>query len=129
MAKNHQVVFGIHAVNELIKRTPERFIELFLLKGRVDERLMPIIHLARKHGIAGQQVSRKVLDEKTKGEQHQGVGPRVRRMHQKHERAQQRDRLHRAAPRRRAAGADDWRAVRAQGLELCHGADLLPAND
>ncbi len=77
MAKNHQVVFGIHAVNELIKRTPERFIELFLLKGRVDERLMPIIHLARKHGIAGQQVSRKVLDEKTKGEQHQGVVARI----------------------------------------------------
>ena len=39
MAKQDELVFGIHAVNELIKRAPERFIELFLLKGREDERV------------------------------------------------------------------------------------------
>ena len=77
MAKNDELVFGIHAVNELIKRSPERFIELFLLKGRDDERLMPIINLSRKYGIPAQMVSRKVLDDKSEGEQHQGVVARV----------------------------------------------------
>lgn len=77
MAKQEEVVFGIHAINALIKRAPERFIELFLLKGRDDERLMPIIHLARKYGIPCQLVQRKVLDDKSKGEQHQGVLARV----------------------------------------------------
>lgn len=77
MAKHEEIVFGIHAINELIKRAPERFIELFLLKGRDDERLMPIINLARKYGIPCQLVQRKVLDEKSKGEQHQGVLARV----------------------------------------------------
>jgi len=77
MAKQDELVFGIHAVNELIKRSPERFIELFLLKGREDERLMPIINLSRKYGISAQMVNRKVLDDKTKGEQHQGVVARV----------------------------------------------------
>ncbi|WP_206485163.1 23S rRNA (guanosine(2251)-2'-O)-methyltransferase RlmB [Thalassotalea sp. G2M2-11] len=77
MAKNDELVFGIHAINELIKRSPERFIELFLLKGRDDERLKPIINLSRKYGIPTQLVNRKVLDDKSKGEQHQGVVARV----------------------------------------------------
>ncbi len=78
MAKNDELVFGIHAVNALIKRSPERFIELFLLKGRDDERLKPVINLARKYGIATQVVNRKVLDDKSRGEQHQGVIARVK---------------------------------------------------
>lgn len=77
MAKQDDLVFGIHAVNELIKRSPERFIELFLLKGREDERLMPIINLAKKYGISAQLVNRKVLDNKSDGEQHQGVIARI----------------------------------------------------
>lgn len=78
MAKNEELVFGIHAINALINAAPERFIEIFLLKGREDERLLPIINLSRKYGIGSQLVSRKVLDEKSKGEQHQGVVARVR---------------------------------------------------
>ncbi|WP_019027342.1 23S rRNA (guanosine(2251)-2'-O)-methyltransferase RlmB [Colwellia piezophila] len=78
MAKNEELVFGIHAVNALINAAPERFIELFLLKGREDDRMMPIINLSRKYGIGTQLTSRKVLDEKSDGEQHQGVVARVR---------------------------------------------------
>jgi 23S rRNA (guanosine2251-2'-O)-methyltransferase len=77
MAKNDELVFGIHAINELIKRSPERFIELFLLKGREDERFMPIINMSRKYGISTQLVNRKVLDDKSEGEQHQGVVARI----------------------------------------------------
>ena len=72
MAKE-EIVLGIHAVNALIKRSPERFVEMWLLKGRDDERLLPIINLARKYGIPVQLVHRKVLDDKSEGEQHQGV--------------------------------------------------------
>ncbi len=78
MAKNKELIFGIHAVNALINRAPERFIEIFLLKGREDDRLMPIINLSRKYGIGAQLVSRKVLDDKSDGEQHQGVVARIR---------------------------------------------------
>jgi 23S rRNA (guanosine2251-2'-O)-methyltransferase len=77
MAKAEELVFGIHAVKALIEAAPERFIELWLLKGREDERVMPIINLSRKYGISTQLVHRKVLDEKTEGEQHQGVVARV----------------------------------------------------
>lgn len=78
MAKNEELVFGIHAVNALLNSAPERFIEMWLLKGREDERLMPIVNLARKYGIAAQLVQRRVLDDKSFGEQHQGVVARVK---------------------------------------------------
>lgn len=78
MAKQEELVYGIHAVNALIESAPERFIELWLLKGRDDERLQPIINLSRKYGIATQLVQRKVLDDKSEGEQHQGVLARVK---------------------------------------------------
>ena len=78
MAKQDEIVLGIHAVNALIERAPERFMELWLLKGRDDERLLPIINLARKYGIPTQLVHRKVLDDKANGEQHQGVLARVK---------------------------------------------------
>ena len=55
-----------------------RSIEIWLLKGREDDRIMPIINLSRKYGIGSQLVSRKALDEKSEGEQHQGVIARVR---------------------------------------------------
>ncbi|MFD2167755.1 23S rRNA (guanosine(2251)-2'-O)-methyltransferase RlmB [Thalassotalea euphylliae] len=77
MAKE-EIVIGIHAVNELIKRSPERFVDMWLLKGRDDERLMPIINLARKYKIPTQFVNRKVLDDKSDGEQHQGIVARVK---------------------------------------------------
>jgi 23S rRNA (guanosine2251-2'-O)-methyltransferase len=48
------------------------------LKGREDDRLMPIINLSRKYGIGAQLVSRKVLDDKSDCEQHQGVVARIR---------------------------------------------------
>ncbi|QBY04756.1 23S rRNA (guanosine(2251)-2'-O)-methyltransferase RlmB [Thalassotalea sp. HSM 43] len=78
MAKQDELVFGIHAVNSLIKRAPERFIEIWCLKGREDERMMPIINLARKYGVAVQFTHRKAMDDKSGGEQHQGVIARVK---------------------------------------------------
>lgn len=78
MAKQDDLVFGIHSVNALLERNPERFVELWLLKGREDDRILPIINLARKYGISVQFMHRKALDEKSAGEQHQGVIAKVK---------------------------------------------------
>lgn len=78
MAKHDELVFGIHAVTALINKSPERFIELWCLKGREDERLLPIINLARKYGVSVQLMHRKALDDKSEGEQHQGVIAKVK---------------------------------------------------
>ncbi|QIZ78658.1 23S rRNA (guanosine(2251)-2'-O)-methyltransferase RlmB [Ferrimonas lipolytica] len=69
----HEMVFGLHAVEALLQRQPERVKELWLLKGREDERLTSITTLATQFGLKPQVTSRKVLDEKSESTQHQGV--------------------------------------------------------
>lgn len=39
-----EMIYGIHAVQALLERAPERFQEVFILKGREDKRLLPLIH-------------------------------------------------------------------------------------
>ena len=71
-------LYGIHALEAVLAREPERIIELYLLKGRDDDRFMTLVNQARRFGIAIQFCQRRTLDEKTKGEQHQGVVARAR---------------------------------------------------
>lgn len=77
MAQHDELVFGIHAIGELIKRSPERVIEAWVLKGREDERMLPLLNLLQKYRIPLQMVARKVLDDKSEGGQHQGILVRV----------------------------------------------------
>lgn len=72
-----ELIFGLHAAESLIENAPHRFIEIFCLKGRNDDRLNKIISIARKNGISIQFTQRKALDDKAKGEQHQGIVARV----------------------------------------------------
>jgi len=69
----HEWLYGIHALESVVSREPERLIELFVLKGREDDRLFNIINQARRFGVAVQFCQRKALDDKVDGEQHQGV--------------------------------------------------------
>ena len=73
-----EIIFGIHAVESLMNTHPERFIELFCLKGRQDDRVNSIINLARKQGVSVQFAQRKALDDKCQSPQHQGIVARVR---------------------------------------------------
>ncbi|WJG10149.1 23S rRNA (guanosine(2251)-2'-O)-methyltransferase RlmB [Aliiglaciecola sp. LCG003] len=78
MAQPQEWLYGIHALESVLEREPERLIELYVLKGREDERLTTIINQARKFGIAVQFCLRKTLDDKVQGEQHQGVVARAK---------------------------------------------------
>lgn len=71
-------VFGIHAVKALFERSPEDVLELFVLKDRDDQRLQPILQLARQFGVSVQFCQRRVLDDKVDGAQHQGVVAKAR---------------------------------------------------
>lgn len=72
-----QLIFGLHAVEAAIQRQPERFIEIYALKGRQDDRLLKIINLSRKLGVSVQFMARKALDNKAGDERHQGIMARV----------------------------------------------------
>lgn len=72
------MIFGIHAVNAVLASDPSRFIEVFVLKDRQDDRLLPVINELQMLGITMQQAGRKALDDKVNGASHQGIIARVR---------------------------------------------------
>lgn len=80
-----ELAYGIHSLSAIIEREPERLIEIFALKGRQDDRVTPLINEAQALGISVQFMSRKALDDKSKGEQHQGIMARVKAAKQKDE--------------------------------------------
>ncbi|SQH75069.1 23S rRNA (Gm2251)-methyltransferase [Shewanella benthica] len=80
--KKQDITFGIHAVEAVLKYSPERVIELWVLQGRDDKRFMPILESAAEYGISVQHATRKVLDDKSDGGQHQGVIARVKAVKQ-----------------------------------------------
>ena len=73
-----ELIFGFHSIEAILHKEPERFLEIFALKGREDKRLNPLINEARKFGISVQFMQRKALDNKANGEQHQGIMARVK---------------------------------------------------
>lgn len=75
---SNEYIYGIHAVKAVLAREPERFIEAFVLKGRQDDRLMPILNDLGQCGVSIQQMTRKTLDDKARGANHQGIMARVK---------------------------------------------------
>ena len=70
-------IYGIHAVKAFLDNAPERLIEVLVLKGREDKRLMPLLNELQRLGVSIQQVNRQTLDNKSQGEVHQGIIARV----------------------------------------------------
>ena len=73
-----EIIYGIHAVKALLERDPQRFLEVFILKGRDDRRLQPLIAELEATGIVIQVANRQWLDDKVEGAVHQGIVARVR---------------------------------------------------
>lgn len=73
-----ETIYGIHAVQALLERAPERFLQVFVLKGRDDKRLHPLIQALEAQGVVIQMASRQWLDEKSDGAVHQGIIALVR---------------------------------------------------
>ncbi len=75
---SNDMIFGIHAVKAVLATDPVRLIEVFVLKDRQDDRLMPLLTELKDLGITIQQAGRKALDDKAKGASHQGIIARVK---------------------------------------------------
>ena len=68
-----ELMFGIHAVQSLLKTEPERVISVMLQKGRSDQRISKIMGQLEREGISYEFVNRPQLDKLADGERHQGV--------------------------------------------------------
>ncbi|CAM3566949.1 23S rRNA (guanosine-2'-O-)-methyltransferase RlmB [Vibrio aerogenes CECT 7868] len=75
---SREYIYGIHAVNAVLQTSPDRFIEVFALQGREDERLSAVMAQCKQFGISVQFMGRKALDNKVNGENHQGIIARVK---------------------------------------------------
>jgi len=73
-----EIVFGLHAVQALLDSDPQRFQEVFILKGRDDRRLQPVVKALEAQGIVIQVANRQWLDSQVEGGVHQGIVARVK---------------------------------------------------
>ena len=65
-------VFGLHAVEAILKHNADSVQQLLVLHGRSDQRLQPLLDRAARLGIAIKEADRGELDELTGGV-HQGI--------------------------------------------------------
>jgi 23S rRNA (guanosine2251-2'-O)-methyltransferase len=73
-----ELVHGVHAVEALLRRQPERIDCLLLHAGRRDRRLQQLRELAEQQGVRYRELAREELDRLVAGSVHQGVLAEVR---------------------------------------------------
>lgn len=69
---SNEWVFGIHAINALLKHRPAVILQIYLQSGRLDERISEITDRANSLGIPVEVLDKKELDKKAEGT-HQGA--------------------------------------------------------
>jgi 23S rRNA (guanosine2251-2'-O)-methyltransferase len=66
------LVYGIHAVDSLLRRNPQQVKCLWMQSGREDKRMASLLALAENQGVKIERETRKALDARVNG-RHQGV--------------------------------------------------------
>lgn len=73
MNSNTAYLFGVHAVQSILKNQPERVLRLFLQQGRRDETIIALEKLAQEKAISIEVISRIQLEQYVNNANHQGV--------------------------------------------------------
>lgn len=73
MTTHTQHIFGIHSVEAILQRQPQRVQRLLILPERQDKKMDALLLMAKKHGIVIGHASRAELDRLTQEANHQGV--------------------------------------------------------
>ncbi len=76
--KDHWI-YGIHPIQTLLRKAPERILELSVAENTLQDRISPLLLEARDAGIFVQTLPRKTLDQWAGTDKHQGIVARVRR--------------------------------------------------
>ena len=67
-----QYIYGIHAVDSLLRQNPKSVQRLWAQQGRDDKRIGVLLELAQNQGVPVARETRRAMDEMAKG-RHQGV--------------------------------------------------------
>jgi len=73
MAKNTDLIYGLHTVRRLLQHAPERIIAVFVQQGRSDNRLLELIDNAKALELRIERLSSKELGKLVAEENHQGI--------------------------------------------------------
>lgn len=73
MTSKQQFIFGLHAVEALLQKQPQRILRLCFQQGREDAKVAALITQAKDLGLRIEHASRQELDRMTDGANHQGV--------------------------------------------------------
>ena len=71
-------IYGLHTLQAVLDRTPERVLSVSLVQGKHDERTALLLREIERHGIALQRVTDKQLTKQLGEVTHQGVMAQVR---------------------------------------------------
>lgn len=79
--KKNELIYGIHAVMEVLKARPEDIMQLYLQNGRQDKKIIEMIQLASAAGVKHQYLSTQQLQQLIGDEKrHQGVVARCQEL-------------------------------------------------
>lgn len=67
------MIYGIHALNAMIDRSPERLIQIYIHQERDNKRFMSVMKEIELLGIPTMQVDKKKLDQMSHDAVHQGI--------------------------------------------------------
>jgi len=70
---NKQYIFGLHAVEALLLRQPERILSLLVHEGRRDKKIEDLLQLAKSQGLGIEFATRQTMDRVTGDANHQGM--------------------------------------------------------
>ncbi|UDG79105.1 23S rRNA (guanosine-2'-O-)-methyltransferase RlmB [Candidatus Ecksteinia adelgidicola] len=75
----NETIYGIHVFKSILETSPERFLEVFMIKESNNPRLKALVIELKINNIIVQSVSRQWLDIQTQGAVHQGIFAKVRK--------------------------------------------------
>ena len=58
---NSEIIFGKHAIDAILKKAPERVLELFVHQDRDDERVLKMAMQAARFGVHVKEVSKQEI--------------------------------------------------------------------
>lgn len=76
--KQAETIYGLHAVESIIRHHPEDVLQLWLQQGRNDKRFQKLLDLAKNSGVCVQTISTDKIKKKCPDSRHQGVVAEVR---------------------------------------------------
>ena len=75
---NNELIYGIHAVESVLRHGCENVLQVWVQQGRKDKRVAGIIELAQKSGISLEAISADKINKKCPQSNHQGVVASIR---------------------------------------------------